>query len=127
MGFEQRKKSGNVFAGSRLVVDGQGIYNVKIIKPGFERQKSPLEYFRPIVIPGPIPAPLCDFNGIVFMTPTPTPTPTLTPNPSVTPTNTVTPTSTLTPTPTPTDTTSYLLQADGFYILQADGYKIIIT
>ena len=31
MGFVERKKSGNIFAGSRLVVDGQGIYNVKII------------------------------------------------------------------------------------------------
>jgi hypothetical protein len=84
MGFEQRKKSGNIFAGSRLVVDGQGIYNVKILKFGPERQKSPLEFFRPIVVPQPIPAPLCDFNGVIFMTPTPTPT--------NTPTNTVTPT-----------------------------------
>ncbi len=84
MGFVDRKKSGNIFAGSRLVVDGQGIYNVKIIKFNPERQKSPLEYFRPLVVPAPIPAPLCDFNGIVFMTPTPSPT--------ITPTNTITPT-----------------------------------
>lgn len=98
MGFEQRKKSGNIFAGSRLVVDGQGIYNVKILKFGPERKKSPLEYFRPVVVPAPIPAPLCDFNGIVFMTPTPSPTTTVTP----TPTNTVTPTPTNTITPTPT-------------------------
>jgi hypothetical protein len=100
MGFEQRKKSGNIFAGSRLVVDGQGIYNVKILKFGPERQKTPLEYFRPIVFPKPIPAPLCDFNGIIFMTPTPTP--------SNTPTNTPTktPTPTMTPTPTPTEINS---------------------
>ena len=116
MGFVDRKKSGNVFAGSRLVVDGQGIYNVKIIKPGFERKKSPLEYFRPIEFPQPVPAPFCDFNGILFVTPTPTPTNTPTPTitPSTTPlncdftyvigsiTNTPTPTNTVTPTVTPT-------------------------
>jgi hypothetical protein len=116
MGFVDRKKSGNVFAGSRLVVDGQGIYNVKIIKPGFERKKSPLEYFRPIEFPQPVPAPFCDFNGILFITPTPTPTNTPTPTitPSTTPlncdftyvigsiTNTPTPTNTVTPTVTPT-------------------------
>jgi uncharacterized delta-60 repeat protein len=107
MGFEQRKKSGNIFAGSRLVVDGQGIYNVKIIKPGFERQKSPLEYFRPIVFPGPVPAPLCDFTGVLFMTPTPTPTNTVTP--TLTPTNTITPTPTLTPTNTVTPTSTFPL------------------
>jgi hypothetical protein len=104
MGFEQRKKSGNVFAGSRLVVDGQGIYNVKILKFGPERQKSPLEYFRPIVFPGPVPAPLCDFNGIIFMTPTPTPTNTVTPTNTPTNTKTPTPTNTVTPTNTPTNT-----------------------
>ena len=94
MGFVNRKKSGNIFAGSRLVVDGQGIYNVKILKFGPERQKSPLEFFRPVVVPQPIPAPLCDFNGIVFITPTITPTNTSTPTvtPTVTPTNTPTPT-----------------------------------
>ena len=86
MGFVDRKKSGNVFAGSRLVVDGQGIYNVKIIKPGFERKKSPLEYFRPIEFPQPVPAPFCDFNGILFVTPTPTPT--NTPTPTITPSTT---------------------------------------
>jgi len=118
MGFVDRKKSGNIFGGSRLVVDGQGIYNVKILKFGPERQKSPLEFFRPLVVPQPIPAPLCDFNGIVFMTPTPTPTNTPTPTltPTLTPTNTVTPTTTpltcdftynvgtITNTPTPTPT-----------------------
>ena len=122
MGFVNRKKSGNIFAGSRLVVDGQGIYNVKILKFGPERQKSPLEFFRPVVVPQPIPAPLCDFNGIAFITPTPTPTISLTPSntptltPSTTPltcdftyvvgsiTNTPTPTITKTPTNTPTIT-----------------------
>jgi hypothetical protein len=29
MGFDARKKSGNIFAGSRLIVDGLGIYTVK--------------------------------------------------------------------------------------------------
>jgi len=31
--FVSRKKSGNILAGSKLNVDGQGIYNVKIITP----------------------------------------------------------------------------------------------
>jgi surface protein len=102
MGFEQRKKSGNIFAGSRLVVDGQGIYNVKILKFSPERQKTPLEYFRPIVFPKPIPAPLCDFNGLIFITPTPTPT--------------ITPTPTMTPTPTPTE-----INSDICFTLSSEG------
>jgi len=29
MGFQNRKKSGNKFAGSRTIVPGQGVYTVK--------------------------------------------------------------------------------------------------
>jgi len=35
MGFENRKKSGNILSGSKLNVEGQGIYSVKVIKPNF--------------------------------------------------------------------------------------------
>jgi hypothetical protein len=31
MGLDRRKRSGRIFAGSQLNVDGQGIYTVKII------------------------------------------------------------------------------------------------
>jgi uncharacterized delta-60 repeat protein len=84
MGFEQRKKSGNILAGSKLNVEGQGIYNVKVIK-GLTK-----------VLPKPI-----EVNGGIPPTPTPTPTP------SITPTNTITPTTTPTTTPTPTPTTIF--------------------
>jgi len=82
--FVTRKKSGNILAGSKLNVDGQGIYNVKVIK-GLTK-----------VLPKPI-----EVNGGIPPTPTPTVTPTSTVTPTVTPTNTVTPTVTPTPTPTP--------------------------
>jgi len=71
--FVTRKKSGNILAGSKLNVEGQGIYNVKVIK-GLTK-----------VLPKPI-----EVNGGI------PPTPTLTPTPSVTPT--LTPTPTITPT-----------------------------
>ena len=41
MGFDSRKKSGNIIGGSRLNVIGQGIYNVKIIPPGFTKRLPP--------------------------------------------------------------------------------------
>ena len=87
--FVTRKKSGNILAGSKLNVDGQGIYNVKVIK-GLTK-----------VLPK-----LIEINGGVPPTPTPTPsiTPTLTPTPSITPT--LTPTLSVTPTITPTITPS---------------------
>lgn len=86
--FVSRKKSGNIFAGSKLNVEGQGIYNVKVFKNEILKKL-------PIVSPG--------VDGLV-PTPTPTPsitasnTPTPTPTPSITATNTPTPT--VTPTPT---------------------------
>lgn len=93
MGFEQRKKSGNILAGSKLNVEGQGIYNVKVIK-GLTK-----------VLPKPI-----EVNGGIPPTPTPTPsvTPTVTPTSTVTPT--VTPTNTVTPTVTPTPTSTTVFQ-----------------
>ena len=90
MGASNRKKSGNLFTGSRLVVDGQG-------NSGVLRNKS--NGFNNIFKTsndGPGPA----------LTPTQTPTsqPTPTPTPSITPTNTQTPTNTRTPTNTQTPT-----------------------
>ena len=35
MGLTSRKKSGNIIGGSRLVVTGQPIYNVKVNDPSF--------------------------------------------------------------------------------------------
>lgn len=35
MGLTVRKKSGNIIGGSRLVVPGQPIYNVKVNDPSF--------------------------------------------------------------------------------------------
>ena len=35
MGLTTRKKSGNIIGGSRLVVPGQPIYNVKVNDPSF--------------------------------------------------------------------------------------------
>jgi len=67
--FVGRKKSGNILAGSKLNVDGQGIYNVKIIKPDLNKiflKQTPVSEGVPVT-------------------------------PSVTPTNTNTPTPTQTP------------------------------
>jgi len=41
MGFVNRKKSGNIIGGSRLIVDGQNIFNVVINSPNFNKGKSP--------------------------------------------------------------------------------------
>jgi hypothetical protein len=93
MGLQSRKKSGRVFDGSKLNVEGQGIYNVNrggvriLLKEKKESLGKPLSQ---------------------LVTPTPTssvtPTPTTTPTPTPTPSSTVTPTPTTTPTPTPTPT-----------------------
>ena len=40
MGFENRKKSGNIIGGSRLIVNGQNIFNVRVISPDFNKLKS---------------------------------------------------------------------------------------
>jgi hypothetical protein len=39
MGSIRRKKSGKIIGGSNLIVNGEGIYSVKIIEPTF-RKKS---------------------------------------------------------------------------------------
>ena len=87
MGLDFRKRSGRVFDGSKLNVDGQGIYNV--FKGSSFTKIAPKE--------NQIGKPLSQ-----LITPTPTPNPTNTPTPSITPT--ITPTSTNTPTPTQTPT-----------------------
>ena len=125
--FVSRKKSGNVFAGSKLYVDNQGIYTEKNITPDlfkkFPKQTPVSEGNPPSQTPSQTPSttPLtCDFTyvvGSITNTPTPTPsiTPTLTPTPTTlncdidyyqlpTPTPTRTPTHTPTPTKTPTNT-----------------------
>ena len=38
MGLDRRKRSGRIFAGSQLNVEGQGIYSVKIIAPNFSNK-----------------------------------------------------------------------------------------
>jgi hypothetical protein len=104
--FVSRKKSGNVFAGSKLYVDNQGIYNEKNITPDlfkkFPKQTPVSGGNPPSQTPSQTPSttPLtCDFTYVVgSITNTPTPTPTVTPTNTVTPTPT--PTNTLTPTPT---------------------------
>ena len=107
MGFDSRKKSGNIIGGSKLNVDGQGIYNVKIIKPNIIKilPKTPQDSY------GTPPPPLltCDFEyNVIPPSPTPTQTPTQTITPTQTPTQTITPTKTSTPIPsnTPTPTTT---------------------
>ena len=84
--FVSRKKSGNILAGSKLNVDGQGIYNVKIIKgltKFFPKPTLVSEGNPPTPTPSITPSttPLtCDFTYVVSsITNTPTPTPTYTP------------------------------------------------
>jgi len=101
MGLSLRKRSGNIIAGSRLIVEGQPILTAKVFEVGFsgkkgslpnEHRESPTTTTTTTIAPTPT------------NTPTPTITPTITPTPSITPTITVTPTSTKTPTPTVTPT-----------------------
>jgi len=87
--FVSRKKSGNILAGSKLNVDGQGIYNVKIIKgltKFFPKPTLVSEGNPPTPTPSITPSttPLtCDFTYVVSsITNTPTPTPTYTPTPT---------------------------------------------
>jgi len=65
--FVGRKKSGNVFAGSKLNVDGQGIYNEKNITPDLFK-KFPKQ------------TPVSEGNP---PSQTPSPTPTITPTPTI--------------------------------------------
>jgi uncharacterized protein (TIGR02145 family) len=124
--FVSRKKSGNIIAGSKLNVEGQGIFTVKggdniNITKHFPKPTPVNEGNRPTPTPSQTSQPFCDFTYVVkSITPTPTPTPTITPTPTLTstlsitstptstptftPTSTLTPTPTLTKTPTPTPT-----------------------
>lgn len=90
--FVSRKKSGNILAGSKLNVEGQGIFNVKIFKNEIIKK-------HPIVSPGSegIP-PTPSVTPVIILTTTPTPTPSITP----------TVTSTITPTPSTTPPASFL-------------------
>jgi hypothetical protein len=45
MGLERRKRSGNLIGGSRLVVPGQNIYNVKKFEPSFNKKGSEQDNF----------------------------------------------------------------------------------
>lgn len=101
MGLIRRKKSGNIFGGSKLNVPGQGIYNVKIS----ESDKIPVNGINPNPKRRPTP------------TPTKPPLPTPTPTPSITPT----------PTPTPSSSAICLLAQENFdNILTENGDFIIV-
>jgi surface protein len=100
--FVSRKKSGNILAGSKLNVEGQGIFNVKIFKNEIIKK-------HPIVSPGSegIP-PTPSVTPVIIPTITPTPTPSITPTNTITPTVTPTVTSTITPTPSTTPPPSFV-------------------
>ena len=112
--FVSRKKSGNIIAGSKLNVEGQGIFTVKggdniNITKHFPKPTPVSDGLKPTPTPSvtptntPTPTTLyCDINYYVPVTPTPTSTPTNTPTVTQTPTNTQT--QTLTPSITPTKT-----------------------
>ena len=74
MGFVNRKKSGNIIGGSRLIVDGQNIFNVQVIPPGFNKLSSKQDndsYHKIGVTPTPAFVIDCDFTGSVELIPTP--------------------------------------------------------
>jgi surface protein len=66
-GFVSRKKSGNIIAGSKLNVDGQGIFNVKVNEPNLNKN---IPKSRPVSEGNPPPPTQTN-------QPTPTPTPTV--------------------------------------------------
>jgi hypothetical protein len=104
-GFVNRKKSGNIFAGSRMVVPGQNILNVKVFEPEFKKPKT-----------------VDVFSGALPPTPTPEPTPTPTPPPTSTPTPTPTPTMT----PSPIVEICYLATEDFIRIIAENGDNLIV-
>jgi len=106
-GFENRKKSGNIFAGSRMVVPGQNILSVKVFEPEFKKSKT-----------------IDVFSGALPPTPTPEPTPTPTPTPP--PTSTPTPTPTPTMTPSPIVEICYLATEDFIRIVAENGDNLIV-
>lgn len=83
MGLENRKRSGRIANGSKLIVPGQITTGSKVYQTTFSNKRS---------------APIDSNSQIEYVTPTPTNTiqPTPTNTPTTTPTNT--------PTPTPTTT-----------------------
>lgn len=107
-GFVNRKKSGKIFAGSRMVVPGQDILSVKVFEPEFNK-----------------PMTVDIFSGALPPKPTiePTPTPTPTPPP---PTSTPTPTPTPTMTPSPIVEICYLSTEDFISIVAENGDNLIV-
>jgi hypothetical protein len=106
-GFVNRKKSGKIFAGSRMVVPGQDILSVKVFEPDFNRPRT-----------------IDTFSGALPPTPTAEPTPTPTPTPP--PTSTPTPTPTPTMTPSPIVEICYLATEDFIRIIAENGDNLIV-
>jgi hypothetical protein len=103
-GFVNRKKSGKIFAGSRMVVPGQDILSVKVFEPDFNRPRT-VDTFSGALPPTPTPIP-----------PTPTPPPTSTPTPTPTPTMT----------PSPIVEICYLATEDFIRIIAENGDNLIV-
>jgi hypothetical protein len=104
-GFVNRKKSGKIFAGSRMVVPGQDILSVKVFEPEFRKVRT-----------------VDTFSGALPPTPTVEPTPTPTPPPTSTPTPTPTPTMT----PSPIVEICYLATEDFIRIIAENGDNLIV-
>jgi type V secretory pathway adhesin AidA len=120
MGLEKRRKSGNIFGGSRLIVDGQNIYNVKVITSDLNKKIIKNE--------GPsniVPTPTPTLTPSPTITPTVTPTLTLTPSPTITPTPTLT--ATITPTVTPTLTPTPSTSPPETCYIETQLYEDIVT
>lgn len=67
MGLDKRKKSGRIFGGSQLNVDGQGIYSVKIITPNLSNKTKKPNLEDIVVIP-PSPPVTCYIQTQKFNT-----------------------------------------------------------
>lgn len=100
MGLENRRKSGQIFDGSKLNVPGQGIKTVNVFK---DILKNPDSVFSSEDVKNDLNrTPRPTQTNTKTPLPTPTQTPTNTATPSYTPTNTPTRTNALTPKPTRT-------------------------
>jgi hypothetical protein len=68
--FVGRKKSGNILAGSKLNVDGQGIFNVKVIPPNLTKNLKPSLIVSEGAPPIPVVVLDCDITyNIIYYTP----------------------------------------------------------
>jgi hypothetical protein len=113
MGLSLRKRSGNIMAGSRLIVEGQPILTAKVFEVGFsgkkgslpnEHRESPTTTTTTTIAPTPTNTPTPSITPTNSLRPTATPAVTVTPTPTKTPTPTITQTPTLTKTATPSVT-----------------------